>query len=113
MIGALVGLLACTSDPDQSRIPATGLRVVNDSDRTIVEIYLASEGSPTWGRNRLGDSPLAPGEEILLGARCGVYDALLVDGDGGGCELRDLELCRSEPVWVIDDETCRHQQSLL
>lgn len=98
--------IAGCDDPEHGRIPSTSLLVQNNSDYAIVELYLTDVGSPSWGRNRLGTGPLNPGEEILLGAPCGFYDALLVDEDGVDCEVLNIDLCHNDAVWVIENETC-------
>jgi hypothetical protein len=82
------------------------LTVSNQSDYVIEEIYLTEIDNPSWGRNLLGGDVLFPGEEMTLGVRCDYYDALIVDEDGVECEVRDLDLCLNDALWVIRNNTC-------
>lgn len=93
-------------DDDDGGISATSLRVINNSDFAIIELYLTDVGSPTWGRNLLGDDPLLPDEQLLLGVSCGLYDALLIDEEGVDCEIPSIDLCLNDAVWLIENDTC-------
>jgi hypothetical protein len=94
----------CASDT--TVIGGATLRVVNESDFVITEIYLAPVGFPEWGPNLLGGDVLFPGEEFVLGAGCDFYDALLIDEDGVPCEIFDVDLCLNDALWVIRNDTC-------
>jgi hypothetical protein len=80
--------------------------VSNDSDFTIVELYLTDVDSSSWGANLLSGDELRPGEDLTLGVDCGFYDALLVDEDDVDCELHDLDLCLNDADWIIRNNTC-------
>lgn len=82
------------------------LEVANDSNYVIEELYLTDVNSASWGSNLLRGDVLFPDESIILGVECGYYDALLVDEDGVDCELRDLDLCLNDALWVINNNTC-------
>ncbi len=82
------------------------LEVANDSDFVIEELYLTDVDSNSWGANLLRGDVLFPDESFVLAVDCGFYDALLVDEDGVQCELRDLDLCLNDALWVINNNTC-------
>ncbi len=82
------------------------IEVANDSDYIIDELYLTGVNSSSWGPNLLGGDGLFPDESIVLAVDCGYYDALLVDETGVECELRDLDLCLNDALWVITNNTC-------
>lgn len=91
---------------DGGPIADASLRVVNDSDYVIEEIYLTDVGSSTWGINLLRGDVLFPDEELLLGVQCDTYDALVVDEDGVDCEISNVNLCLNDATWVIRNNTC-------
>ncbi len=101
-------LAACSAEGSITTGPIddSSLRVQNQSDFVIEEVYLTSVGSSTWGPNRLGGDALFPDETLTLGVSCGNYDALLVDEDGIDCEIRNLDLCLNDALWVIRNNTC-------
>lgn len=104
---ALATVAGCGGSSDGGVVIAgASLRVVNDSDFLIEEIFLTDIGSPTWGPNLLRGDVLLPGEELLLGVPCDLYDALVVDEDGVDCELNNLNLCLNDATWVINNNTC-------
>lgn len=97
----------CTDDDGEvGDIPDASLRVVNDSDFVIEEIYLTEIDNPDWGPNLLRGDVLFPDEDLTLGVACDFYDALIVDEDGVDCELHDLDLCLNDADWVIRNNTC-------
>jgi hypothetical protein len=103
---AVATVAGCSDDFDDGFIDDASLRVINDSDFVIEEIFLTDIGSPTWGPNLLRGDVLFPGEELLLGVNCDFYDALVVDEDGVDCEINSIDLCLNDAVWVINNNTC-------
>lgn len=93
----------CVTSDDSS--DAT-LRVTNNSDFAIEEIYVTPVDNPDWGPNRLGGDVLLPDESLTLGVRCDFYDAKLIDESGVDCIVRDLDLCANDADWVIRNNTC-------
>jgi hypothetical protein len=91
---------------DEDPPPDASLTVVNGSIFAIKELYLASTRNPTWGSNLIAGDVLLPNERKLLSVNCNYYDAMLVDEDGATCELRFLDLCLNNAVWLIKNDTC-------
>lgn len=104
---SLAAFAGCTTDGGVVVIDdSASLRVVNDSDFVIEEIYLTDVGSSSWGPNLLRSDVLFPDEELLLGVNCDFYDALVVDEDGVECEITGVDLCANDATWIIRNNTC-------
>jgi hypothetical protein len=84
----------------------SSLRVANDSDFEIHEMYVTPVDSPTWGPNLLGGDVLFPGESMLVALDCGTYDAMLVDETGAYCEIPRIDLCFDDADWIIRNNSC-------
>jgi hypothetical protein len=97
-----VALVGCSS----SSGPDATLRVRNNSDFAITEIHVTSVGSSSWGPNLISGDVLLPDEALTVDVTCDTYDALLVDEDGVDCQLHNVDLCFSDAVWVINNQTC-------
>jgi hypothetical protein len=97
-----VAIAGCTTDSG----PDATLRVRNDSNFVIEQLYLTQVNNNDWGPNRLGNDALFPDEQITLGVDCDTYDARLVDEDNVDCEIHDLDLCLNDSLWIIRDNTC-------
>ena len=96
---------ACSSDDPIGTVSDSILAVQNRSDFVITDIRLAMLGED-YTRNLLGTDVLLPGEEIILGVDCGIYDARVVDDTGAVCQLEDVDLCLNEAVWVLTNASC-------
>ncbi len=81
----------------------SSLTIVNDSSFVLDEIRVAEINDLDYGPNLVGRDALFPGEEITVVLDCGTYDALVVDQFGTDCELRRLDLCFDDAVWIIDN----------
>jgi hypothetical protein len=86
--------------------PEASLRVINNSDFVITELYLTDVNSRNWGDNLLANDALVPDEHLTLGVACGYYDVLLVDEEGVDCQLNGVDLCLNDATWLINNNTC-------
>jgi len=84
----------------------SSLLVTNQSDFTIMELYVTPVGNQTWGPNLLGGDVLFPNESVNLGIDCGTYDALLIDETNAMCEVNNLDLCFDNADWIIRNNSC-------
>jgi hypothetical protein len=84
----------------------SSLRVSNDSDFEIHEMYVTPVSSSSWGRDLLGSDILFPGDTMYLEIDCGTYDAMLIDETGAVCEVLNLDLCFDDADWVIRNNSC-------
>jgi hypothetical protein len=97
---------AMTACDDDNSLAEASLLVVNESDFVITDIFLTEVDNPDFGPNLLFGDVLLPGEDLLLGVDCGLFDALVIDEDGVECRLFDLDLCLNDATWVIRNNTC-------
>ena len=97
----MVGLAACGSDsPTAPATQSHGLRLSNNSWRTIDKVYVAACSDDTWGSNKLA-SPIAPfGMRILPVAEPGCYDVRVVATDGHSWRRDDLNISGTLGVQV-------------
>jgi hypothetical protein len=100
-----LALTGCTTDDGDGGSDAS-LLVSNQSDFALIEIYLTDVDNDDWGANLIAGDILAPGEDLLLGVDCGLYDALIVDEDDVECEIDAIDLCLNDADWVIRNNTC-------
>lgn len=83
------------------------IRVTNGSKYNITEFYVGHTSETSWGENLL-DSPLGPGETVVLSVECELWDILLVDEDGFKCDIREVALCEDESWSVPDLSDCHN-----
>src|SRR5688572_29105846 len=83
----------------------SSLTIENESNFALAEIRVTRGTSSSWGPNLIAGDILLPGESLTVLLDCDVYDALVVDEDGFGCELLGLDLCFDDAVWVITNRT--------
>ncbi len=87
---AAVALFGCDTSTDVTDPDAPGplasaastLRVENQTSESIVRFYLAECTSMTWGQNRLGSNPIAPGASRTFTLTPGCYASLAVLNSG-------------------------------
>jgi hypothetical protein len=83
------------------------LTIDNNSDFTLVEIYVAEDGDRSWGPNLAPAGGLQPDELLEVELDCGVYDLRVVDDTDLVCEEFGLDLClNDEDVFVFRNNTC-------
>jgi len=88
------------------------VKIVNQSDWDIHELYLSSVDEDDWGPDQLGDDILEAngGRLTLHSIPCDKYDVNLVDEDQDECTLQGVALCGGKDTWVIDNSdllTCQ------
>jgi hypothetical protein len=83
------------------------ITVRNDSTHTLTEVRVAPVDQVDWGPNLLPDV-LFPGENLTISVACDTYDVLVTDDQDRMCVLGNLDLCFSDNVWDIDNQTLRN-----
>ena len=83
----------------------SSLTIENESDYAIAEIRVTEIDNPSWGPNLTQGDLLFPGQSMTVLLACDVYDVLVVDEDGFGCEINGLDLCFDDAIWVISNRT--------
>lgn len=81
------------------------LTIDNASSYALHSLHIVPIDAFDWGPDLLGGDVLLPDESITIGLDCDTYDALVSDDGGATCELRGLDLCFDDAIWVIDDFT--------
>jgi len=103
IFAVLAAASGCTTSDGNSDATLT---VTNNSDFSIVELYVTQVDNPNWGDNQLGADELLPGEHTVLDVACDFYDAKLIDESNVDCEVHDLDLCANDADWIIRNNTC-------
>jgi len=101
-VGILCALAAAT--PARSARDSVGERdvtVLNQSRRSINELYVSPGTSDQWGADRLGDRTLESGGSLRLHlgrTRECLFDAKVIYDDASREERRGLDLCRTRQL---------------
>lgn len=103
-LGACLAIMAApvaAQAPNQA--PNPSFNVVNRGTSAIAEVFATPAGQTTWGRDRLGERTVEPGQNapIRLPAdgQC-VYDVRVVFANGQTDERRGLNTCNIDNVIV-------------
>lgn len=76
---------------------ALSLELVNQTGKSLHELYFAPAGEEEWGPDQLGDEVVENDESFKLTKIAkGKYDVLFVDEEGSKCDLRDVDFTVSE-----------------
>lgn len=108
IIGAVVlATLGCgvATDTDGGNPDGT-ITIQNSSAHVLTELYVASVNQSGWGPNLLPDV-LFTSEQITVQVGCDLYDVMVTDDRQRDCVLGNLDLCFSDHLWVIDNDTLR------
>ena len=102
LVALLTALAASGSAPALAQAaPNPSFHLVNRSQELINEVYATPKGRPNWGRDRLGDRSLPPGQSFPVrlpaDGSC-AYDIRVVYASGKSEEQRDFNTCEVETV---------------
>ena len=88
--------------------PATSVNIVNNSSRTISQVYLAAVGSDDWSGNQLGSSVIAAGQSLNLNNfACDQQQIRVIGEDQDGCFVSTTISCGESTTWTITNDTSR------
>ncbi|MBC7800146.1 MAG: hypothetical protein H7Z10_05955 [Gemmatimonadaceae bacterium] len=94
----LAGFVAA---PAAAQAPNPSFNIVNRGTSPISEVFATPSGQTTWGRDRLGDRTVAPGQNapvrLPADGQC-VYDIRVVFANGQTDERRRLNTCNLDNV---------------
>lgn len=97
----LLATLAMLAPPAAAQAPNPSFNIVNRTASAMSEVFATPAGQTTWGRDRLGDRTVEPGQNapIRLPAdgQC-VYDIRVVYANGQTDERRRLNTCNLDNV---------------
>lgn len=75
------------------------IKVINETDFTIVEFYGSNAGSESWEEDVLGEDVLAPGQSVVINFNDGSgycrFDFLIKFEDGDQVEKRGIDVCKT------------------
>ena len=109
----LAALAACSSEPPDDR-PATAtararpacdgtLRVTNGSTRPVHQVFLADSALASFGRDKLGNDILGPGQWRDLRADSpGPHDVRIVRADRSTSDLRRANICTNTQIVITN-----------
>ncbi len=98
-VGMMTLLLSACAPQQGQTILVSGdpsFALVNTSGYTIREVYASSSRAGGWGRDRLGQYVLSPGENIWVSLPSGggcITDVMVVYNNGRSREMRNVETC--------------------
>lgn len=96
--------LACALTTPLFAAKAT-VKIINQSDWEIHQIYLSPSDDREWGPDQLEDEILAKGESLTLtGISCDLWDIRVVDEDGDECVIEEVDLCGDDSYWKITNK---------
>lgn len=100
-IAALVAAWPAAAQVPNSSAPNPSFNVVNRASSVISQVYATPAGMTTWGRDRIADHPIPPGQtgpvRLPADGNC-VYDIRIVYADGQSDERRNLNTCNVDNV---------------
>jgi hypothetical protein len=101
VVVAAIGLAGAAHAQKSSKVT-----VINKSDWTLVEFYMAPSDSDDWGPDQLKDNIIEPGENFTLsGIPCNTWDLRLVDEEEDECIVEAVDLCKDNATWTITNKT--------
>jgi hypothetical protein len=101
LVSAFAALLLGSLAPPAEA--SSSVRIKNQSNWDIYELYLSPVNDRDWGPDQLGRHVISSGETFTLtDVRCANYDVRLVDEDDDVCVVENVRLCGKE-TWTISD----------
>lgn len=72
----------------------TSMQFVNNSGRTVAQLFYNPSGNPDWGPDRLGANVMRPGQHTQVRLQYArPYDFRMVWDNGQSSELRRVNVC--------------------
>src|SRR5947209_6415268 len=88
------------------RARAASIKVVNNSGREIINLYLSHEDSDDWGSDLLPDSTIKPGESFTItDVECDQPKIKVTAEDKDTCFLSTVLACGDAVTWTINNDT--------
>jgi hypothetical protein len=103
-----LALLAVTSLPlvSNARSLTASIRIVNNSSRTIRNVYLSHVNADDWGNNQLGGSSIGAGESFTISnVTWDQQQVKVIAEDQDGCFLSGVVAVADNSSWTITNET--------
>jgi hypothetical protein len=101
-----VALLALAALSNARPQPTSSISIVNNSSRTIRNVYLSHVDAEDWSGNQLGDTAIAPGQSVAISNfACDQQQIKVIGEDQDGCFLSTVVACGSNATWTITNDT--------
>ncbi len=88
--------------PAEAQAPNPSFNIVNRTSNAINEVYATTGGTTTWGRDRISNRPIPPGQtgpiRLPADGNC-VYDVRVLYANGQSEERRGLNTCSVDNVF--------------
>ena len=107
----LVAMLAALSGPALAQsAPNPSFNIVNRGTSNVTEVFATPTGQTTWGRDRLGDRVVDPGQtapvRLPADGQC-IYDIRVVFANGQTDERRRVNTCNVDNV-IVPQQAARN-----
>lgn len=104
----LVVVLFVFAALSSARTPTTSVNIVNNSSRSIVNVYLSHVNADDWSDNQLGGATIAPGQSSSLSnLACDQQQVKVIAEDQDGCFVSVAVTCGGSSDWTITNDTAR------
>jgi hypothetical protein len=104
---AVVGLFCVLTPLSSATAPALSLSVVNNSQKEIRHLFLASAGTDNWGDDQISE-PISTGTSRNINASWNESTVKIVAEDEDGCFLTTTLEVAGNPNWTITSSTTRN-----
>jgi hypothetical protein len=106
VLWAAVLIIGAVPIISRAMMPTASLRIVNNSNRTIRNLYLAHAGADDWGNDQLGDASIAADQSYAIsGFSWDQQQVKVIAEDQDGCFLTTVVAVTDNAVWTITNDT--------
>lgn len=86
-----------------TRVCDTSIRVVNESNYVVQQLYFSHSSLGSWGADQLGANVLYPGRSVSYRLNNpGNYDFRVVWNNGRASEIRQINVCVASRITVTN-----------
>ena len=103
-----VAIFALAALSSARTFTTTGVNIVNNSSRAIVNVYLSHVNADDWSSNQLGNATIAPGQSFSLSnVACDSQQVKVIGEDADGCFVSVVVSCGNSATWTVTNDTAR------
>jgi ABC-type glycerol-3-phosphate transport system substrate-binding protein len=100
-----LALLASSASADDGK--NRKVKIINETNHTVVHFYGSNAGSESWEEDILGDEVLKPGKSVTINFEDGSgyckFDFLAKFDDGTKAEKHGIDVCETEVFRLTGD----------
>ena len=103
-----IAILAFSALPAllSARAQTASIKIVNNSTRQILHVYLSHVDTDDWTGNQLGDSVISSGQSATISNfACDQQQIKVIAEDQNGCFLSSVVACGDSVNWTITNDT--------